>query len=351
MSLHTPISTALLSYGMSGKVFHAPLLEAHPGFRITKVLERSRQYVRERYPHVESVSTLHDILDDQTIELVVVNTPHDTHADLARQALERGKHIVVEKPFTLTTREAQELIDLAERQSLVLSVFQNRRWDGDFLTLQQVVASNMVGRIVAFEAHYDRYRPVVDKASWKESAASGSGILYNLGAHLIDQAIVLFGMPQWIDAQVGVQRTGGTADDFYDIRMGYNGLNVTLKSSYLVREHGPRYALYGEAGSFIKYGLDTQEQALKDGISPGLPGWGQEPASAWGKLQTTWQSLNMHATVETIPGNYLTYYDTLFEAIRDGKDPGVTAEQALQVIQLIEATMQSNREQRAILCR
>jgi len=348
MSHYEPINTAILSYGMSGEIFHAPLLTAHPGFRLSTILERSKHRARSRYPEAMIVRTLDEILNDGGIELVVVNTPHDSHFELTTKVLESGKHAIVEKPFVTAYDEGRQIIDFADSRGKMLSVFQNRRWDGDFRTLQKVIESNVLGDLVEFEAHYDRYRPEVDHTTWKESAEPGAGILYNLGSHMIDQALTLFGMPESLSAITGIQRKGGKSDDFYDIRMKYPSHNVILKSSYLVREPGPRYVLHGVDGSFIKYGLDPQEQALKDGGIPGSPGWGVEPAADWGTLNTQIGPLHYDGRIETFPGNYLGFYDSIYSAIREGKPPAVSAQQALDVIKIIETVRKSSESGKTI---
>jgi predicted dehydrogenase len=262
--------------------------------------------------------------------------------------LEAGKHAVVEKPFVTSTAEGEQLIALAKRKNRVLSAFQNRRWDGDFKTVKKVLDSGVLGQVVEFEAHYDRYRPEVDRSTWKELKGVASGILYNLGSHLIDQALDLFGMPESVTAHTGIQRTGGEAEDFYDIRMKYPQHYAITKSSYLVREPGPRYVIHGIKGSFIKYGLDPQEQSLKDCITPGTLTWGTESSEWWGTLNTEINSLHYAGKIETLPGNYLEYYDTVFDAIRNRKEPVVTAQEATNVIKIIELVMQSSKEGRTI---
>lgn len=344
----SPIVTALLSYGMSGEVFHAPLVDAHPGFTLDTVVQRKSAHARVRYPKVKIMNDVDQVLADKAIELVVINTPNETHFDFASRALEAGKHIIVEKPFTVTTAEASALIALANKKNRVLSVFQNRRWDGDFLTVQHVVEKKLVGKIVEFEAHYDRYRNVVDSNTWKEEAKPGVGILYNLGSHMLDQVLVLFGMPAEVDARLGIQRPGGKVEDFYDIRLHYNGFLVIVKSSYLVREPGPRYILHGVDGSFVKYGLDPQEQSLKEAKIPGTPGWGQESKEFWGKINSSIQGLHVDGTIETLPGNYLSFYQNVYEAIREGKPLAVKHQESLHLIQLIEACQESNKRHQAV---
>lgn len=340
----TPIRVALLSYGMSGEIFHAPLLAAHPGFVLTAIVQRRGEKSQQHYPHTRLLRHTDEVMNDPAIDLVVVNTPNETHAPLVTQALEAGKHVVVEKPFTVTTAEAGALIALAKKKNRILTVFQNRRWDGDFRTIQNIVANGLVGTLVEFEAHYDRFRNYIEANTWKEETHPGTGILYNLGSHMLDQVLVLFGMPTAVDARIGIQRPQGQVDDFYDIRLQYKGFQCIVKSSYLVREPGPRYILHGTEGSFIKHGLDPQEQALKERKAPGSPGWGQEPAAYWGKLNTTLAGLHYEGAIETLPGDYLQFYHSVYGAIREGKPLAVKPEEAMQGIQLIEACIASSRD-------
>lgn len=346
--MSNPIQTALLSYGMSGLVFHAPHLAAHSGFSIRKILKRKSGEPIARYPETEIVQSMDAILNDPAIELVFVNTPNETHFDFATKALEAGKHVVVEKPVTVTADEAEKLIALAKKKNKLLTVFQNRRWDGDFLTIKKVLDEKLLGKVVEYEAHYDRYRNYVEKNTWKEEAGPGVSILYNLGSHMIDQVLVLFGMPNSVDARMGIQRPGGKVDDFYDIRMEYADHLVILKSSYLVREAGPRYTIHGVNGSFVKYGLDTQEQALKEGKIPGSPNWGTEDKKFWGKLNTEFQSKHREEIIESLPGNYSLFYENLHDAIRNNKPLAVKPEESMQGLIVIEAAIESNKTKRAV---
>ncbi len=343
-----PITTALCAYGMSGSVFHGPLLTSHPGFTISKVWERNHKRVHAYFPNISSVSTYEQILDDDSIELVIVNTPEHTHFEFALQALDAGKHVIVEKAFTITYHDARELIRIANEKNLVLSVFQNRRWDSDFLTVQQIIDQGILGRIVSYEAHYDRYRNFIQQGTWKETIGPGKGVVYNLGSHLIDQTLVLFGMPEEIIAKINIQRDGGMVEDQFEFLLGYRNLSVTLKVSYLVREPGPKYMLHGTNGSFLKYGMDVQEEALKAGVTPGTNQWGMEPKEYWGLLNTTLEGLHFHGKVESLHGNYLSYYDNIFEVIRNGAELAVTAEQAARVIQVIESAYESHSQKCAI---
>ena len=337
-----PIGTALLSYGMSGEVFHGPLLSAHAGFKIEAVFHRTTSSVVSHNNRV--VHALDDVLGDPAIELVIVNTPNDSHHRYAFQALAAGKHVVVEKPFTVTVREANELLELARKAGKILTVFQNRRWDADFLTVRNIIERGVLGKIVEFESHYDRFRNAIDPKSWKDEPRPGTGLLYNLGSHMIDQALILFGMPQFLDARLGIQRPGGKVHDFYDLRLAYPDKLVILKSSYLVKEQGPRYALHGTNGSYVKYGIDPQEEDLKSGKTPGSSGWGSEARPDWGKLNTT----EINESIESIPGNYLAFYDNIFEAVRQGKPLSVKPEESRDVIAIIEACFESNKSRCAI---
>lgn len=340
------IRTSLLSYGMSGEVFHGPLLEAHSGFEIVSVMQRDRTKT-PKHPH-RVVNDYQDILSDESVDLVIVNTPNDSHHRYAMQALQASKHVIVEKPFTVTVQEADELIALAKQQHRMLSVFQNRRWDADFLTVRKVLEAGLLGKLVECEIHYDRYRNYIEANTWKEEAKAGTGILYNLGSHLIDQALVLFGMPRYVDARIGVQRPGGRVDDFFDIRLEYDGFLTILKSSYLVREQGPRFILHGTEGSFLKGGIDPQEQALKDKKIPGTPGWGAEDKQWWGKLNTTVGNEHIDGPFETVPGNYLSFYDNIYDVLVNGAPLAVKAEESRNVIFLIEACQESNRKRSAL---
>jgi scyllo-inositol 2-dehydrogenase (NADP+) len=343
-----PITVGLASFGMSGLVFHAPLITSNPGFQLQSIVERSSDKSRERFPQATIVRRFEDLLQDESLELIVVNTPNPLHLDMARQALAAGKHVVLEKPMTVTAAEAQTLIDLARSQNRVLSVFQNRRWDGDFQTVQQVVQNQLLGQIVEFEGHYDRFRNYIEANTWKEESGPGAGILYNLGSHMIDQALAIFGKPEAVTCHSGIQRPGGQVDDYYDLTLHYPALRVVLKSSYLVREAGPRYLLHGTQGSFIKYGLDPQEAALKAGLLPTAPDWGTEEPGTYGLLNTDVNGLHFTGRVETLAGNYPAFYQNIYEAIREGAALAVKPEESLLGLRIIEAAIQSNQEKRTI---
>jgi predicted dehydrogenase len=344
-SMMRKIGVGLASYGMSGKVFHAPLLIAHPGFEILSVLERTRNKSREMFPQAGIVRDYNDLLNDPRIDLVVVNTPDRFHYDMARKALQAGKHVVLEKPFVLRSQEGDDLIAMAGQRKQLLSVFQNRRWDGDYLTVREIINKGWLGRLVEYEAHFDRFRNYLQENTWKEDPSTGTGTLYNLGSHLIDQALVLFGKPEHVTADIRIQRSGGKVDDAFTLWLGYPNVKVTLKGSYLVREPGPRYLLHGTQGSFLKHGTDPQEEALKKGELPGGPGWGREPETSWGRLHTeTGPSDGPYdGPYETIQGRYQDFYENIYQVLTSDADPLVTADQANMVVRVIEAAFESNR--------
>jgi scyllo-inositol 2-dehydrogenase (NADP+) len=344
--MNSKIKTALLSYGMSGRVFHGPFLSAHSGFEITSVLQRNpNQQAIHTY---KIVSKIEDILDDKSVELVFVNTPNQTHYAFAKKSILAGKHVVVEKPFTVTAKEADELIQLAGEKNVLLTVYQNRRWDSGFLTLQDILRKKLIGKVVSVEMHYDRFRNYIDEKSWKENPQDGIGIVYNLGSHLIDQVLVLFGMPQWVDARIGIQRPGGRVDDYYDIRLEYNEFTVTLKSSYLVKELGPSYQAHGTEGSYVKYGVDPQEELLSKGTLPSNSDWAKEPREVWGILNSVANGKEFRGPYESIAGNYMPFYDLLYGAIRSKKGVPVDPRDSRNGIYLIEKCYESSQSRKAI---
>ncbi len=333
---------------MSGLVFHAPLLHVNPGFEIVKIVERSYKGSQERYPYVSIAKSFDELLKDDRLELIIVNTPDVIHFDYCKQALEAGKHVVVEKPFTILVDEAAQLIELSQKQGKLLSVFQNRRWDGDYLTIKKVVKEKLLGRLVSFESHFDRYRNFIQPNTWKEEPSAGAEILYNLGAHMIDQAYDLFGMPNSVSADIGIQRTDGKVDDYYNVVLRYDDIHASLKSSYMVREEGPRFILHGTEGSFLKWGLDPQEADLKAGKYPNEPDWDLEPKKLWGKLNTDLNGLHFTGRIETMSGNYLSYYDNIYDAIRNNAELIVKPEQSLELMKIIEGAIESNRKGKVV---
>jgi scyllo-inositol 2-dehydrogenase (NADP+) len=343
-----PIQTAIASFGMSGQVFHGPFLKVNPQYKVRKIAERSKMISKSFFPEAEIVRSFEDILGDKEIELVIVNTPDRFHYEMAQMALKADKHVVVEKPFTFTVEEADDLISLAEERGKLLTVYQNRRWDGDFLTIRKIVETGVLGQLVEFESHFDRYRPAIAPSTWKEEEGEYAGVLYNLGSHMVDQALVLFGMPEAVTAHLRIMRNEGRVIDYYDIRLHYPAFAALLKCSYLVKEEGPRYILHGTNGSFLKWGIDPQEEILKTGVIPGGDSWGKEPESTWGILNAQDNNVGQIQRIPTEKGNYQAFYDNLAEAIRYGQPLAVKPEEARNVIRILELAIESNREKRTI---
>ncbi len=343
-----PIVTALCSFGMSGQVFHGPSLKVLPHYKIHKILERNQRISEKLYPQAIIVKDFDKILHDPVVELVVVNTPDYLHFEMAKMALEAGKHVVVEKPFVKNSEDAVALIEIAKRNNVLLTVYQNRRLDGGFLTVQKVLENRLLGRIVEFECHYDRYRNYIQEGTWKEEGDERTGVLFNLGSHVVDQTLVLFGKPRAVTAHLSILRTGGKTTDQFSIRLHYERFDAVLRCSYLVREMGPQFIIHGTEGSFVKVGADPQEEMLKVNRLPNEPDWGKEPKSDWGKLNTTLNDLHFEGNIETIPGNYSNFYKDLYLSIREGEPLKVQPGEALMTIRILEACLESNKLQKTI---
>ncbi len=340
MTSNNAIAVGLVGFGLSGRVFHAPFVSANPRMRLHSVVQRSDTSARAHDPEVRVVASLDALLQDDAVELVIITTPNPLHAPMARQALEAGRHVLLEKPFTVTSREADELIELARKSGRVLSVFQNRRFDGDFLTLQRLIEDGELGEVVDYEAHFDRYSPV-KPGRWRERDEPGSGILYDLGSHLIDQALVLFGMPRRVRADIRRQRPGSHVDDHFTVDLDYGRLGARLQAGMLVRRPGPRFAVHGTRGSFVKYGMDPQEARLRAGRRPD-GSIGEDEQSQWGELRT--DDSAEPRRVRTLDGCYATFFDQLADAV-EGR-PGGVADPTLsrQTIRIIERAFESARQ-------
>ena len=339
------IQTAITSFGMSGQVLHAPFLMYNPNFKIVKVLERTKNISSRILPDVEIVRNYQDILEDATIDLVVVNTPNFLHFEMCKKALLHGKHVVVEKPFTNSVEEGEELIGLAKEKNLQLSVYHNRRFDNGHKTVKEILKKKLLGNLKIFEAHFDRFRPEIGPKKWKEAENPGAGILYDLGSHLIDEALNLFGMPFSIFADLQIQRRNGQVVDYFDIRLAYDSFTVKLVAGMLMKEPGPKYILHGDAGSYIKYGIDPQEEQLINGQFPGSKNYGVEDKSKWGILNNE----NGREFYPTKVGSYQDFYENIFRAIANIAELLIKPEQALDVIYLIEKAIKSSERKKTIL--
>lgn len=342
------ITVGLASFGMSGRVFHAPLLAHRQNFILTHIIQRSSDLAKTIYPHIHIGRSYDELLDNSDIDLIIVNTPDHTHFDFARRALDHGKHVVVEKPFTQSVEQARILIALAKEKGKNLSVFHNRRWDGDYLTVKRLLQEKKLGRLVEFISHFDRFRPVIHNTSWKEQSQSGAGLLYNLGSHMIDQALHLFGMPKAVTAHLEIIREKAEVDDWFELRLHYPDVLVRLNSSTLACSAGPRYTLHGTEGSFIKSGIDPQEEDMKKGTIPNGTQWGVESEVWWGILHRVENDIQIKEKIPTIPGNYPAFYDSLWNSLTNGSEPPVTGMDGLRNLIIIEAAQKSNLEQRTI---
>jgi predicted dehydrogenase len=341
------IRTALLSYGMSGKVFHAPFISLHPGFELKGAWERSKKLIATDYPGVSSYSTMEDVLGAKDVDLVVVNTPTYTHFEYAKKVLEAGKHAVVEKAFTANAAEAEELKTIAEKKGVKLSVFQNRRWDSDFKTVKKVVDEGILGDIVEASFAYDRYNSALSYKAHKETPSAGSGIVKDLSPHLVDQALYLFGFPESVFADVMITRPSSQVDDYFEILLYYKNFRVRLHSGYFVREPVPSYVVHGKLGSFVKTRGDVQEVKLQAGEKPTKDGW-SEPESERGLLHTEKDGKVVREKITTLPGNYYAYYDGVYEAIANNKPMPVTADDGVRVMRVIDAVYKSSKEGKVI---
>ncbi|GLX66155.1 oxidoreductase [Paenibacillus glycanilyticus] len=341
------INVGIVGFGLSGQVFHAPIIQAVEGMEIAKVVSSNPEKVKQHLPKVEVASSLEELLSDESIDLVVITSPNQTHYDYAKQALLAGKHVVVEKPFVNTSEEARDLIETARQQGKLLSVYQNRRWDNDFLTVKSLIEAGELGEIASYEAHYDRYRPQVSER-WREQAGPGSGMLYDLGAHLIDQALHLFGKPDSVYADLMPQRAGSEVTDYFHLILTYGTKRVILHSGSIVMQHGPKFQVHGSQGSFVKYGLDSQEDMLRKGGLPGQPEWGQDLEQHYGELTVMVDGKSETRKVKTLQGSYERFYERMAEAIINHKPVPVEAEDAWNTIRIIELAMQSSEEKRVV---
>lgn len=347
------ISTGVIGYGLSGRVFHSPFIDVVEGYELSKISTSNperKALAQMRYPLTEIVPGAEDIINDPSIDLVLVTSPNIDHYRWAKEALLAGKHAVVEKPFTINVAEADELIELAKKHKKTLSVYHNRRFTSDTKTVKKLIDSGLLGEIVEYETHFDRYRTDPRPyGAWREQALPGSGIFYDLGSHLIDQALWFFGMPEAVTAEINKQRPWANVDDHFDVRLHYPRFTATLKSGMICRIPGPTYMLHGTNGSFVKYGLDVQEATLDGGAKPIGKDWGKEPEDIWGTIKAEYKGVKISGKLESELGDYKDYFINLRDTINGKAELAVKAEEARDVMRIIELAFQSNDEKRTII--
>lgn len=356
-----PIKTAVIGFGLAGRVFHAPFISAVPGLELSVIVQRSGDEATRAYPATKILRSFEAALDSDA-QLIVVGTPNETHFELAKRALEAGKHVVVDKPIAATSEEVLTLAKLAKEKGLILAPFHNRRWDGDFLTVRGLLLQHALGRLTTFVSHFDRFRPIPRAGTWKEAGNPANGMLFDLGPHLVDQALALFGAPQAITASVRTDRDGSAIEDAFDITLHYPRLLARCSATMIAADASPRFLLHGTGGSFRKYGLDPQEPALLAGAKvPRLPEnvnsrtddeWLSEDPNLWGMLTLAPdpadpRTLITHE-VETERGDYRGFYRNVRDAIRGAAPLAVTPEAAYQTIRLLELARESSDAARTL---
>ncbi|MGA8273138.1 MAG: Gfo/Idh/MocA family oxidoreductase [Candidatus Sulfotelmatobacter sp.] len=344
------VRVGLIGFGMAGQSFHAPVIRGVKGMELGCILERQGSTARERYPDVRVARTLDELLSDSQIQLCVIATPNGSHFELAQACLLAGRDVVVDKPFAPTLAEAEELVRLAANCGRLITVFQDRRWDGDFGTVKKIVHSGRLGKIVEYECRYDRFRPEPKPNAWREKAEQpASGVLFDLGPHVIDQALVLFGEPKAIMASAFCERETSQVDDSFDVCLEYPGLRAMARARIVAYAPGPHFLIHGTKGSFVKYGMDPQEARLRgencpQGFDWGTD-WGEEPEELWGTLSLVGEP---SLKVKTDRGDYRGFYANVRDAIEKKASLDVTPEQALRTMRAIILAHKSSRERRTV---
>ena len=337
------IEVGLVGFGLAGRAFHAPVVRAVPGLHLAAILQRSGTEAAEKYHDVRIVRSMDELLAIREIRLVVIATPNATHYPFAKQCLEAGRDVLVDKPFATTLEEAKSLVEIAEETGRLLTVYQNRRYDGDFQAIQQLVEVGTLGHIVRFETTYDRFRPHLKPGAWRETTQPGSGILFDIAPHLIDHALMLFGLPEAVTADVRAEREHALADDAFDITLHYpKGLRAVLRSSILAAAPRPRFVLLGTLGSFVKQAFDPQEMNLRRGYIPEDKPWGDEPEENWGVLTVPAGESFEHRRIPSASCDYRDYYANLRDAILGKAELAVTPEYALDVMRMLELARASS---------
>jgi scyllo-inositol 2-dehydrogenase (NADP+) len=353
----TPIRTAVLGYGFAGRIFHSPFVHAVPGLELSAIVQRHGDNAATDYPGTRILRSVDEAFGDPAIDLIVVATPNDSHVEIARRALEAGKHVVIDKPIAGSSAEALELMALAKKQGKLLAPFHNRRFDGDFLTVSKLITEGTLGRVTLVDAHFDRFRPIARPNTWKEAGGAANGLLFDLGPHLVDQALALFGVPKWITASVRQERDVTAIEDAFDIVLefarpgdGARGLRYECHASMIAAEPAPRFRVNGTLGSYVKAGLDPQEAALLGGARPAELGsgepWLPEAEAAWGMLTTAADPSEPtrleRGKVPTEIGDYRAFYANVRDAIRGEAPLVVSPEDGYRTIRLLELAVESS---------
>jgi len=337
------IDVGLIGFGLSGRAFHAPVIRAVPALRLAAIFQRSGMEAAEKYPDVRIVRSMEELLEIDSIRLIVIATPNETHYPLAQQCLAAGRDVVVDKPFTTTLAEAVSLVQFARQVGRLITVYQNRRFDGDFQTILRLVKRGELGRIVRFETCYDRFRPQLRPGAWREKAGPGTGILFDLAPHLIDHAFVLFGLPEAITADVRIERDNAVTDDSFDILLHYpHGLRAVLRATMLAASPRPRFTLHGTRGGFLKHTFDPQENNLRRGEIPKDAPWGAEPEENWGVLTRIDGDTPEQKRVPSATGDYRDFYANVRDAILGKAELAVPPDWALNVMRALELARQSS---------
>ena len=340
------IRVGLIGFGLAGQFFHAPSLRTMPGVELSCILERSGSVAKERHPGVRVARSLDELLSDKQIQLCVVATPNTSHFDIAKHCLQAGRHVVVDKPFAPTLAEAEEMVRIAEQERRLLTVYHSRRFDGDFQTVIKLIDSGVLGEVAEYEVRYDRFRPTPKPKAWRERPEPGAGVMFDLAPHLIDQPMLLFGEPKSVTATAFQQRPGIVVDDAFDISLEYPRHRAMLRARMLAYAPGPHFVIHGSKGSFIKYGMDPQEERLRNGEFPHGDDWGREAEPLWGTLSLADGS--PPRKIPTEPGEYRRFYAGMRDAILDGAPLPVTTEQSLATMRVLGLARQSSLKGRTI---
>ena len=344
------IRVGLVGFGMSGRVFHAPLLSSVEGLELAAVVERHTDNAAQRYPGIAIYRSLEAMLADPSLGLFVAATPSGTHFQAARQILEAGRNVVVDKPMSVASAEIAQLMELAAARDALLIPFHNRRWDSDFQTLYKLIRENSLGRLVHLQSNLDRWNPGSARRAWKDDPAQGGGILLDLGTHLADQALALFGKPEAVGAEVLRERSGEGSNDAFTLRLRYPAFSVTLAANWLSSLARPRYHLRGTNGNYWKWGLDPQEAALNQITRIGDTLWGTEPPANWGTLSVDVRGGVVTHPVAPIPGDYRLFYAGVRDALLGKSHVPVSALAAWRVARLLEWAAESSAQRREIIC-